>query len=141
MAYNGPGTIKDINTLPDGSVSLVIEIVGNAGEPPVSRSLVPGNMTNLQIRNWVDAFQQELNGKRTTRASFVVGQTFASTPAAAPTAAQINENEWREKAQRVLRWRYFQTLGFTNAAADTAIAALLADVNASAQAAYVTKLI
>jgi hypothetical protein len=32
-------------------------------------------------------------------------------------------------------------LGFTNAAADTAIAALLADVNASAQAAYVTKLI
>lgn len=127
MPYITATVVQKDPPLTDGSVALIVEFVGDAGEPAVRRPYTwGGDDTKLAMRQWVTEQKRQLNGKRTV-STVLVGDVLASVSPAAPTAAEIAESLWRSKAARYER---LAGLGLTGQAA-TDLAALKADLAAT----------
>ena len=130
MAYNA-ATLLSKDPQP-GGIRLIIEFSGNAGEPAVRDSyLVTGDTTLAAIRQWAYQKAASLTPARTIADGLTVGQTITLTaPPAAPaaTAKQV----WRAK---VSRYQELAGPGYTGAA-QTDLAALLADINATYAAGF-----
>lgn len=123
---------------PDGRVRIVVEFAGDAGEPLIRREKYLDNEALADIQAWARAEVAALQGKRTSAGAIVVGTPISLVPPApvVPTAAEIAEKAWLEKANRLRRAK---ALGLTNATAVANIATLEADVNATYLPAYILK--
>jgi hypothetical protein len=130
MAYTTATLIQKDPAGPDDRVRLVIQFTGTGEAAKNLEYYVDGATTGLAIRRWAIDIAAKLDGRKTIADNLTVGQSInlaaiAPTP---PTAKQV----WLEK---VGRYRYFSGLGLTGAA-NTALAALLTDINATYAAGF-----
>jgi len=133
MAYNLATIVQKDAPADDGRVHIVVAFTGNAGEPRILRDKYIAGESIADIRAWARAEAATLLGKKTVADLLALNVTLDLTPPAGPTAAQIAQAVWLEKAQRLVRMR---ELALTNATAVTNFNALVADVNATYLAAY-----
>jgi hypothetical protein len=126
MAYVTATLVQKDPPGDDRRVHIVVEFVGNAGEPTVKREYYVAATDTLQsVRQWAIAQAASLAAVKTVADNLTVGMSVNLTPIVppAPTARQV----WLGK---VSQYKQFAALGLTGTAAAD-LAALLADINAT----------
>lgn len=109
MAYVTATLIrKEVPTLPkdspyyDGRVFIVVEFVGNAGEPRrVLRYTVGASDTLQSIRQWAIGVAENLNKTKTIADALTEGQSINLAAIASPPPTE--EDIWKAKVGRYLR--------------------------------------
>lgn len=132
MAYVTATLVQKDPPNDDRKVRIVVEFIGNAGEPTVRREYYIAATDTLQsVRQWAIAQAASLAAVKTVADNLTVGMSVNLTPItpAAPTAQQV----W---AAKVSRYLVGKNLGLTGATAAADLAALKADIEATYLTAY-----
>lgn len=130
VKIEAPFTHKDA-TFSDGSVSLLIEFTGNAGEPPrTQRYTIRPTDTLKTIRHWAINVAANLGSTKSIADALTVGQSVDLTPIV-PTPPTAKET-WILKFEKYRRYAIANWAG----ALSTDLSALKADIEATYQASY-----
>lgn len=121
----------------DGRTRIIVTFTGNAGEPAVLREHYVDNDTLADLKAWARTEAATLLGRKSIADLLNVGAALDLTPPAGPSAAQLAEIAWLDKARRLQRAK---AIGLTNGTAASDINALQADVDATYLTAYLGKL-
>lgn len=120
----------------DGKTLIVLDVVGDADEPRIQlKYTVPANPTMAELRYTVAEKIAALNLARTVATLPAVRPGARITPLARPAPSALTAKQiWQEKTNLLTRYLDLQAKGVT--AINSAVTALLADINATYQAGY-----